>query len=217
MKNAILFGSTGFVGSQLLQELLKNDAYNQVIIVVRKPQNITHPKLKILIGDFNTLPLLKADMVVDEIFIALGTTKKRTPNEQEYYKIDHDYPLLAAIIAKENGANSIFIVSSIGANIDSNIFYLKTKGKLEQDIIGLNFKHTHIFQPSMITGNRNENRSGEKIWIKIFQFINPLLFGKLNKYRGFDGKKIAIAINNATENQIEKVKIYNWSEMNDLQ
>jgi uncharacterized protein YbjT (DUF2867 family) len=216
MKKAILFGASGFIGSYLLQELLNNDDYEQITIVVRKPQNTIHPKLKTLIGDFNSLPDLKNSIVADEIFIALGTTKKQTPNEKEYYQIDHDYPVLAAKMAKENGAKSVFVVSSIGANTNSSIFYTKTKGELERDIIALNFEHTHIFEPSMLLGNRSEGRLGEKIFIPIFKLFNPLLVGTLNKYRGIEGKDVAKAMNNATKNQSEIVTIYQWKEMNDL-
>jgi uncharacterized protein YbjT (DUF2867 family) len=221
MKKAILFGASGFIGSHLLQELLNNDDYEQVTIVVRNPksnrdQNIANPKLKTLIGDFHALLQLKENIIADEIFIALGTTKKKTPNEKEYYQVDHDYPVLAARTAKENGAKSVFVVSAIGANSNSTIFYTKTKGEVERDIIALDFEHTHIFEPSMIIGYRKENRPGEKIFIKIFTAINPLLIGKLNKYKGIDGKNIAKAMNNAAKNQTEKVKIYQWNEMNSL-
>ena len=216
MKKAILFGASGFIGSHLLQELLNNNDYEQVTIVVRKKQNSTHPKLKTLIGDIHTLPQLKESIIGDEIFIALGTTKKHTPNEKEYYQIDHDYPVLAAKTAKENGAKSVFVVTAVGANSNSSIFYTKTKGEVERDIIGLDFVHTHIFEPSMIVGNRKEYRPGEKTIIKIFKVINPLLVGKLNKYKGIDGRDIAKAMNNAAKNQSEKVKIYQWHEMNGL-
>ncbi|MEO7425250.1 MAG: NAD(P)H-binding protein [Fibrobacteria bacterium] len=216
MKKAIVFGASGFIGSHLLQEMLHDGEYGQVTIVVRKSPGLAHPKLKIVIGDFQTLPKLKADIIADEVFIALGTTKKHTPNEKEYYQIDHDYPVLAARIAKENGAKSVFVVAAVGANPDSAIFYTKTKGEMERDIIALEFEHTHIFEPSMILGNRKENRPREKVFIKIFEIISPLLVGKLNKYRGMDGKAIAKAIRNSANHQSEKVKVYRWEEMNSL-
>ncbi|MDD2476597.1 MAG: NAD(P)H-binding protein [Dysgonamonadaceae bacterium] len=216
MKKSLLFGASGLIGSHLLQELLKNDDYEQVTIVVRKDLNITHPKLKTLIGDFNSLPQLKADIIADDIFFALGTTAKRTPNKEEYYQVDHDYPVLASKYAKENGAKSIFIVSAIGADINSTVFYTKMKGEVERDIIALDFEHTHIFQPSMIMGNRKENRPLEKIAIKIFRLINPLFGDKLNRFRSIEGKDVAKAMNKAAKNQSEKVKIYQWKEMNNL-
>jgi len=217
MKKAILFGASGFVGSNLLDELLNNSDYEKVTIVVRKNPNISHPKLKTLIGDYHSLPELKVNIVADEIFIALGTTKKITPNEDEYYQIDHDYPVLAAKIAKENGTKSIFIVTAVGANANSGISYVKTKGQIERDIIALDFQHTHIFRPSMIMGTRKENRLMQKSLIKFWSVMNPILIGKyLNKYKGIDGKNIAKAINNSAKNQFEKVKIYEWEEMNNL-
>jgi len=114
MKKALLFGATGFVGSYLLDALLNSPDYDQVTIVVRKDPGITHLKLQTLIGNLDTLPSLKEKLVADDVFIALGTTKKNTPDPKEYYRIDHDYPVTAARIAKENGATSVFVVSAVG-------------------------------------------------------------------------------------------------------
>ena len=217
MKKAILFGASGFVGSNLLHQLLNNPDYEKVTIVVRKDSGISHPKLKTLTGDYNSLRKLKGDIVADEIFIALGTTKRNTPDAAVYYQIDHDYPVLAAKIAKENGVKSVFIVTAVGANANSGVSYVKTKGEIERDIIALNFEHTHIFRPSMILGTRKENRPLEKSLIKFWSVLNPILAGNyLNKYKGIDGKNIAKAMNNSAKNQLEKVKIYEWKEMNNL-
>jgi uncharacterized protein YbjT (DUF2867 family) len=216
MKKAILFGASGFVGAYLLDELLNNADYKEVTIVVRKKQDTHHPKLKTITGDYHSLPQLKEYILADDIFIALGTTKKNTPDKKEYYQVDHDYPVLAAKMARENGAKSVFIVSAVGANAGSGIFYIKTKGETERDIIALNFDHTHIFRPSMLTGNRKESRPLEKILIKIWPVINALFIRKLNKYRGITGKEVARAMNNAGKNQLEKVKVYYWKDMNDL-
>jgi uncharacterized protein YbjT (DUF2867 family) len=216
MKKAIVFGSSGFVGSHLLSELLNSSDYEEVTVVVRKNVNVSHPKLKILIGDYNSLSALRKNIVADEIFIALGTTRKSTPKKEEYYQIDHDYPVLAARIAKENGARSVFLVSAVGANADSTFFYVKTKGETERDIIALDFAHTHLFRPSMIMGNRKENRALEKNLIGIWSAINPLLVGKINRYRGITGDDIAKAIKNSATDQSEKLKIYHWQEMTDL-
>ena len=216
MKKAILFGASGFVGSYLLNDLLNNSDYEQVTVVVRKKLNIIHPKLKTLIGDYHSLPDLKDNIVADEIFITLGTTKKNTPDQDEYHQIDHDYPVFAAKMVREKGAKSVFVVTAVGANANSSLFYVKTKGENERDIIALNFEHTHIFRPSMIIGNREEYRPFEKLFIRIWSVINPILVGKLNRYKGINGKDVAKAMMNAAENQSEKVKIYYWKEMNDL-
>ena len=215
MKKAILFGASGFVGSCLLEELLNNSDYSDVTIVVRKDLYVSHPKLRTLIGDYAALPGLKELIDADEVFITLGTTKKKTPDEKVYYQIDHDYPVLAAKIAKEKGAKAVFLVSAVGANVGSGVFYVRTKGETERDIIALDLEHTHIFRPSMIMGDRKESRPMEKFLIRVFRMINPI-FGS-GKYRGIEGRDIAKAMNNAaTGRQTEKVKVYQWKEMNEL-
>ena len=205
MKKAILFGASGFIGSYLLDELLNNADYDQVTVVVRRKLNINHPKLKMLTGDYHSLPDLKEDIMANDVFITLGTTKKNTPDQKEYYRIDHDYPVLAAKMAKEKGATAVFLVSAVGPNADSAIFYIKTKGETERDIIALDYAHTHIFRPSMLLGNRKENRPLEKVLIKIWPVINALLIGKLKKFRGMEGKNVARAMDNAAKNPSGKV------------
>ncbi|SDP45203.1 oxidoreductase [Afipia sp. GAS231] len=213
MKKAIVFGATGFIGSHLLRALLGNPDYERVIAVVRKPLALSHAKLTTLIGDLALLPALKPQLVADEVFIALGTTRKHTPDEAEYYKIDHDYPVLAAEIAKANGARSVFLVTAVGANAGSSLFYVRTKGEVERDVLALDFDHTHIFRPSMIMGQRDEERPGERMIIAVWNVINPLLVGPVDRYRGLDGEEIARAIAKAAQHQTEKVRIYHWNEM----
>jgi uncharacterized protein YbjT (DUF2867 family) len=124
--------------------------------------------------------------------------------------------VLAAKTAQENGATSVFVITSIGANPHSSVFYIRTKGETERDITALNFKHTYIFRPSMIMGNRKEKRLAEKIFLKIWKVINPVFIGKINKYKGINAENIAKAMNNATKNPSEKIKILHWAEMNVL-
>ena len=179
MKKALLFGASGFVGSFILRALLDNPEYERVTAVMRKKPEIDHPKLNVVLGDLQTLPSLKSEMECDDVFIAIGTTKKKTPNEKTYYVIDHDYPVLAASLAKEMGASSVFLVSAIGADAKSGLFYVRTKGVTEHDVIALGFVHTHIFRPSIIMGDRPESRPMEKIFILACAIINPLLMGPL--------------------------------------
>jgi len=216
MKKAIIFGSSGFVGSHLLNELLNSPDYEQVTAVVRKSLSISHPKLNTLIGDYSSLPALEPEISADEIFITLGATRETSPEREKYYQVDHDYPVLAARIAKARGAKSVFLVTAVGANSRSRIFYVRTKGETERDIIALNFDHTHIFRPSMIMGNRQENRPLEKVFIKLWSVLNPILVGKINRYRGIAGEDIAKAMKNSATSQSEKLKIYHWKEMTDL-
>jgi len=213
MKKAILFGATGFVGSQILKELLDHPDYEKVTIVVRKDPGSHHPKLKTLIGDFNSLRSLKEQLIADDVFIALGTTKENTPDRKEYYKVDHDYPVLAAKFAKENGAKTVSLVSAVGANSDSSVFYVRMKGETERDILAVDFDHTHIFRPSMIMGNRKEKRPLEKAFIRLFSVINPIM---PSKFKGIKGEDIASAMVNAAKRPTEKIKIFQWKEMKAL-
>ncbi len=216
MKSAIVFGSSGFVGSYLLNELLNNSDYGRVIAVVRKSLNITHPKLRTLMGDYNSLEGMRSEIVADEIFITLGTTRANSPQKAEYYQVDHEYPILAARIAKEEGAKSVFLVTAVGANPNSKFFYVRTKGETERDVIALNFEHTHIFRPSMILGNRKKRSLLEETLMKSWSVLNPLLTWKGDKYKGITGEEIAKAMMRSAENQTEKLKIYYWKEMHDL-
>lgn len=213
MKSAILFGASGLVGSSLLDQLLDHPAYDKIIIVVRKPLPIKHPKLLMLIGDYASLPDLKDQIRADEVFITLGATKKKTPDQNEYYRVDHDYPVLAARIAKENGARSVLLVSAIGANANSKIFYVRTKGEVEADIIALGFEHTYIFRPSMLVGERKESRPAERLFIGLFSIINPLLRGSWKRYRSIKVKDLAAAMISAAGDPTVKVKRYQWQDM----
>jgi uncharacterized protein YbjT (DUF2867 family) len=217
MKNAIVFGSSGFVGSYLLSDLLNSSDYEQVTAVARKSLNITHPKLRTLIGDYNSLAGTKSEFAADEVFITLGTTKANSPDEAEYYRVDHDYPVLAARMAKEAGAKSVFLVTAVGANPRAKFFYVRTKGETERDVIALNFEHTHIFRPSMILGTRRQTRSLlEAALMRYWSALSPLLAWKDGMYKGITGDNIAKAMIESAKKQTEKVKIYHWKEMHDL-
>jgi uncharacterized protein YbjT (DUF2867 family) len=207
----------GFVGSHLLSELLNSSDYGQVIAIARKSLHITHPRLRTVIGDCNSLAGVKSEIAADEVFIALGTTKTNSPKKAEYYQVDHEYPVRAARIAKERGAKSVFLVTAVGANPNSKFFYVRTKGETERDVIGLNFEHTHIFRPSMIMGKRKKKRSLlEEALMRVWSAFNPLLTWKGDKYKGITGQDIAKALIKSAKNQTEKLKIYHWREMQDL-
>jgi len=217
MKRAIVFGASGFVGSHLLSELLNNSDYELVTAVARKSLNITHPRLRTVIADYNSLAGVKSEIAADEVFLALGTTKTNSPKKADYYQVDHGYPVLAARIAKERGAKSVFLITAVGANPNSKFFYVRTKGETERDVIALNFEHTHIFRPSMILGNREEKRSLlEEALMRLWPAVNPLLTWKGDKYKGITGEDIAKALIQSAKTQTEKLKIYHWREMHDL-
>ena len=216
MKKAILFGASGFIGSYLLNNLLASDIYEEVTVVLRQKLALQHPKLKTIIADFNSLSDHKSEVIADDVFITIGTTKKKTPDTKIYYQIDHDYPVLAATLTKANGATSVFMVTAVGASVNSSIFYSRTKGDVERDVIAIDFNHTHIFRPSMIMGERPEKRALEKFFMKLSAGFNLLMFGNLNKYKGILAEDVAKAMFEAAQKPADKLKVYHWEEMQAL-
>src|SRR5690606_10260916 len=145
-------------GESLLDELLNSPDYSKVTVLVRRDLGISHPKLTTIVSDYESLAAVKDQIEVDHVFITLGTTQKRTPNRADYYRVDHDYPVLITQLAKERGATSVFLLTAIGGDANSRIFYIRTKGEAERDVIAQDLAHTHIFRPSLILGDRKEFR-----------------------------------------------------------
>jgi uncharacterized protein YbjT (DUF2867 family) len=214
MKRAIVFGATGFVGSHLLRDLLDRSEYQSVTAVVRRDPGLVHPKLHTLLGDLDSVGEGISGAALDEVFIALGTTRKQTPDRMTYYRVDHDYPVAAARAAHAHGARSMFLVSAVGADPASRFFYVRTKGEMERDILALGYDHTHIFRPSMILGNRPEPRPLERFLGRAWALLDPLLPAR---YKGISGADIAQAMGEAAAGRRqERVAIYHWREMQDL-
>lgn len=193
-KKAILAGASGAIGSSLLQQLLDSSDYSEVLVLVRKNLDVEHPKLKQLVLDFSKMGQHTAEITGDVVFCCLGTTKSQTPDQQEYRKIDYQYPLDLASITQGNGAESYHLVSSIGANKDSSVFYTRTKGEVERDLKLVPFKNIHIYQPSMLVADRGGKRAAEGIGKIIMQIVNPFLWGKLKKYRSIKVEVVAKAM-----------------------
>ena len=164
------------------------------MVVVRKTLNIQHPKLKQLLVDFDQLSDYSHEIQGDVVFCCLGTTKKKTPDRAQYKKIDHQYPIDAGWIAYTNGATQYHLVSALGADTKSRIFYSRLKGEVEHDLKTIPFKTIHIYRPSLLDGFRTENRAAEKLMISIMRMLNPLLIGPLRKYRSIKSETVAAAM-----------------------
>ncbi len=216
MVKALLFGATGAVGSKILEILLEDPYFDQVTAVTRKKLSVRHPKLQNLIGDLKSLPSLKRQLAGDEVLIALGTTRARTPDLKEYYAIDHDYPVEAARIAMENGATGLHLVSAVGADASSSMFYVRTKGECERDILALGYPRTNIFQPSMLLGERAESRPAEALFKMIWPLVDWTLIGRLKQYRGISNVDVARAMVAAAKAGRAGVKCYHWQDMMEL-
>lgn len=215
-KKAILIGASGSIGSSLLQQLLADTNYSEVLVLARRKLDAEHPKLKQITVDFDKLKDYSADIKGDAVFCCMGTTKAQTPDEVQYRKIDYQYPLDVAWIAHTNGAESYHLVSSIGANIDSPTFYIKTKGQVEQDLKMVPFKNIHIYRPSLLDGERNQKRFVEKAMNVLMYIINPLLFGNWKKYRSIKVGNVAKAMLNQSLNDKKGVFVHESDEIQKL-
>jgi hypothetical protein len=191
---AIIIGASGLIGSTLLDILLTQPEYTEVFVLVRKEIAVKHKKLTQLVVDFDKLDDYADVITGHAIFCCLGTTKKNTPDKNTYRKIDHDYPVKLAQIGAKNGVEQFHIVTALGADPNSSIAYPKLKGETEEDVKKSGIKSIYIYQPSMITGDRKENRPLEKIITVIMRVIDPLLIGSLKKYRSIPAKTIAMAM-----------------------
>lgn len=193
-RKAIVIGATGLIGKQLVELLLNSNDFDLVSIYVRRALNIKHEKLEEIVFDFENLDSIHNSLNGTDLFICLGTTIKVAGSKNQFYKVDHDLPLNFAKLAKEKGIENVYLVSSMRSNSKSSNFYLQTKGKLEEDLAALNFKKFIVFRPSMLLGNRTENRTGEKIGQLIMTKLDFLLSGPLKNYKAIDSKKVAASM-----------------------
>ena len=214
-KIAVIIGASGMVGSQVLEELLKDENFKLIRSLVRKPLDISHPKLQQEIVNFNnSMDYSQKFGEGDVIFCCVGTTQKKVNGDkEEYRKVDFDIPVNAAKIGIENGFQQYYLVSAIGADDKSSNFYLKLKGETENAIKGIPFKSIGIFQPSILLGNRDENRPGEKVMQKLMKFFSRLLIGSFKKYRAIDALDVAKAMVKASHEEKPGVTWYKYQEM----
>lgn len=192
-KTAILLGATGLTGTVLLQKLLKDNDFETIKIFSRKPTKNAHPKIIEYVVDLLHLENYKNDFTGDVVFCCIGTTKSQTPDENQYKAIDYGIPVTAAKLAKEKEIKTFIVISALGVNENSSIFYNRTKGEMERDVLKQNIEHTYILQPSLIDYVRSE-RIGERIAVFIMRILNPLFFGPLKKYQSITPEVIAQAM-----------------------
>ena len=204
MKTALIFGSSGLIGNQLLNKLVESNNYNKIKLFVRSIPEINDPKIEIIETDFNNLENHKEDIKGDDCFFCIGTTKQSSPNKDEYRRIELDMPKQISQIAKSNSVNSYVFVSSGFADPKNSGDYLKFKGEVEEELKKLNFPKLGIMRPSFLMGNRKEKRVGEKIGIFVFKMISPLFLGPLKKMKPIHSEKVAQAMINVVQKDNEQ-------------
>ena len=212
---ATLIGATGLIGNYLLDELLNDPFFNTVRILIRRPLDISHPKLEKKIVDFNDSDsILVALSNSDVVFCSIGTTQRKVKGDKDAYrKIDFDIPVKVARFCKMTGCEKFILVSSVGANSKSKSFYLKLKGEVEDAIESVGLNWVHIMRPSMLLGDRKESRFGEsigKVIITPFSFLIP------SKYKPIQARDVAKAMLAAAKKTEEGFFIHEYRKIKSL-
>ena len=208
MKTALIIGSTGLIGSHLLNLLLDSNDYLNVITFVKRDTGIKHKKLTQYIIDFDKPETYKYLVVGDDFFCTIGTTIKIAGSKDAFRKVDFEYPRQFAAFALQNKVKQFLIISSLGADANSGNFYLKTKGEIQDFLKKCNFESVAVLQPSLLLGERNEFRLGEKIGAFIMKTLSFLFLGNLKKYKAIEGKTVAKAMLVMAQKNNSGFKIY---------
>jgi len=204
VRTAIIFGSSGLVGEHLLNQLIKDINYSKIKLFVRSVPEINDPKVEIIKTDFNNLQNHKEDIIGDDCFVCIGTTKQNSPTKNEYRRVELDIPKEIAKIAKSNSVNSFIFVSTLYANPKSSVEYIKFKGLVEEELKRLNFPKLGIMRPSFLMGNRKAKRASETIGIFVFMLLSPLLLGPLRKMKPIHAETVARAMITVVQTNIQQ-------------
>lgn len=215
---AVVIGASGLTGSYVVEELLKDDAFGIVRIIVRRPVQIIHNKLQQEVMNFSDINNYAQKFGKgDIIFCCIGTTQKKVKGDNAAYeKIDFDIPVNAARIGIAKNYKKFMIVSSVGANENSSNFYLKLKGKTENAISQFKFESICFFRPSMLLGERKELRRGEKILQTGMKVLSLLLFGSLKKYHAINARDVAAAMVKESKQNNPGVHYFEYPEIMNL-
>ncbi|MGE0021947.1 MAG: NAD(P)H-binding protein [Draconibacterium sp.] len=210
---ANIIGATGLVGKALVQQLLNDELFEKVRIFVRRETGLKHPKMEQLIVDFGKTETWEKQLTGDVLFSALGTTLKQAGSKEKQWEIDFTFNLNFAQKAKENGIENYVLVSSVGANSKSSIFYTKMKGELDEAVAKIGFSNLVILRPASLTGPRENRRLAEEISIPI---LNILTRVTMKNYRPISDEIVAKAMINGTFRKAGGKRIWEGGEVFEL-
>jgi uncharacterized protein YbjT (DUF2867 family) len=216
-KSIIILGASGLIGQAVLNQALENSQIEHVKILVRKSLLLKHPKLTEVITDFKNLNDLEMLVNGDALICCLGTTRKKTPNLQEYKAIDFGLTINIAQLAKKHNVQQVHLISAIGADSKSNIFYNRLKGETEQALINIDFPQTIIYRPSLLIGKRNEFRFGELVAQKLAPIFDFFLIGEMKKYHSVSARDVAKTIICKILMKVQKIEIIQYREIQSIQ
>ncbi|SEU29811.1 NAD(P)H-binding protein [Paenibacillus sp. NFR01] len=196
-KIALVLGATGMVGKALIEELLSGGGWEEVRVLVRRTLPLNDPRLTQTVIDWERLEDYGDSFSgVTEVFCCLGTTIKKAGSQEQFEKVDLQYPLAAARLARAKGARQFLAVSSMGASASSRNFYLRTKGNMEEGVMNAGYPAVHLFRPSLLLGEREEFRLGERVSAVAMKGLDKLFARFLARYRAVPAATVARAMAN---------------------
>jgi uncharacterized protein YbjT (DUF2867 family) len=212
-KTALLAGASGLIGSQLLPLLLASERYAKVIVVGRNAVPLLHPKLVQVVTELDKLEDMRLKLIADDVFCCLGTTMKQAGSKEAFFKVDFLYVVQLAAVAASNFASQFMVISSMGADAESRVYYSRVKGEMEATVRQTPFRAIHIFRPSLLLGERAQPRLGERIAATVLGLLKPLLRGPLLKYRPVTDATVAVAMLRAAEDDGGGVRVHGSEEL----
>ncbi|MBK3495478.1 NAD(P)H-binding protein [Viridibacillus sp. YIM B01967] len=208
MRSAIVVGATGLTGQELVKCLCESEEYVEITVIARRELKYEHPKLVVKVRHFDQLEENDFEFA-HELYCCLGTTRKKAGSKATFEKVDLEYPLNIASIAKKRGIPHVLVISAMGANENSKFYYNRVKGRMEHNLIALELPQLSIFRPSLLMGNREELRLAENLGGVAINLLKPVFFGALKKYRAIPAKKLAEAMHIiALYSKKQKVAVY---------
>ena len=189
MRTALIAGASGLVGSSLLKLLLADEEYQKIISIGRRTLDIEHPKLEQHVISFEKLDDLK--ITIDAVFCCLGTTIKKAGSKDAFRKVDFEFPLLLEQFASKNGAKSFHIITAMGADSKSSVFYNSVKGEIEDELTSSTIDQVEIYRPSLLLGDRGESRIMEALGQKFMKAASFLFVGGLKNYKAIPVENVA--------------------------
>ncbi len=207
LRSVLIAGATGLVGRECLRLLDDDPGVARVVVIGRR--SITEPrspKVESHVVNFDMLEERADLFAVDQIFCALGTTRKKAGSKSAFRHVDYDFPIAIARLGREWGATHFLLVSAIGASAESRFFYNRVKGELEDVIRTLGYRTVTIVRPSLLLGQRTEFRLGEQIAKRVADLVPK-------QYRPVEARDVAAALVDAAREDVPGFHIIESGEI----
>ncbi|OHX66963.1 Rossmann-fold NAD(P)-binding domain-containing protein [Flammeovirga pacifica] len=201
---ALIIGGTGLIGTSLINELIESDQYRKIISIARRPLGQPHIKVSEVITNLDNISNLEIKEDITDAFCCLGTTMKKAGSKEAFYQVDYNFVIAFAELSKKIQVSSFNVVTAMGSNKNSKVYYNRVKGEVQEEVIKLNFDVLNIYQPSLLIGDRDETRLGEDLGKILNKVLRPII---PKKYQGINGKKVAKSMIRTALSSTKKVNI----------